>query len=232
MSGINGEKPEISLSGPSVMAIAAQRAGVDLRQDPLADACAEAAKMEQPKQVIIGPHACHAVGCRTVVPPEQLMCRVHWTSLPLYLRKAVLIAYTPGQCKDTARIKQSWILAARQAIEYVLSRELPGLVSRVYANLPKGYEAEKLRVERVGPSIIAVVQEGLPVLLASLATGEVREMPKPEKPAAANDAVDPATVQAMVDGRAKLDAQPVPAEGRMLAPNEEDPGDAQPEPGA
>lgn len=192
MSDVNGNRPLIDLSGPSVMKIATERAGVSLKDpqdDVLAAARAEAAK-EEAKPRIIGPHACHAVGCQTVVPPEQLMCRPHWFRVPLGVRKRVMLSYTPGQCQDTKRIKQSWVLAARQAIEFVLQLELPVLASRL--RLPEGYDGAQVNIERVGISTVAIHQEGKPLLVGSLATGEVKEVPRPA-PAAAND--DPGDAQ-------------------------------------
>jgi len=165
----------------SVIEIAAHVAGVSLQpqQTELEAAAAEAAKAEAAARPrVIGPHACHAVGCRTVVPPEQLMCRPHWTSLPQGIRKRVLMSYTPGQCKDSHRIKPTWIAAARQAIEFVLQAELPKLATRL--KLPAGYDGSQVQIERVGASTVAIKQEGLPLLVGSLATGEVREVKRPE----------------------------------------------------
>jgi hypothetical protein len=168
---------------------------VDLAGNDMLALARAAAAADEAKRAprVIGPHACHCVGCKTVVPPEQLMCRPHWSSLPLHLRRAVLATYTAGQCRDIKRIKQSWILAARQAIEYVLQSELPDLVRKLV--LPEGYDGAQVNVERVGMSTIAIHQEGKPLLIASLATGEVRAMPKPEVPAPANDGGDPGDAQ-------------------------------------
>jgi DNA polymerase len=67
-------------------------------------------------------HHCHARGCEKPVPPEMLMCRGHWFSLPKNLRDAVWRTYREGQCDDM-RPSREWHAAADAAIEYVFNRE-------------------------------------------------------------------------------------------------------------
>lgn len=164
--------------------ISAQGLGLDAAGNDMAAIARAAEEAARPKTITA--HTCHAVGCRQVVPPEMLFCKPHWMLLPLTLRKRVLIAYTPGQCQNTAKVKPAWIKAARAAIEYVLQLELPRLVARL--KLPKGYDPALVKVRRVGVATVAIVQQDKPALVGHLATGEVREV-KPESPAAAaNDA--------------------------------------------
>lgn len=158
--------------------------GLDAAGNDMAAIARASEEGARPKTITA--HTCHAVGCRQVVPPEMLFCKPHWMLLPLTLRKRVLMAYTPGQCQNTAKVKPAWIEAARYAIEYVLQLELPQLVRRL--KLPEGYDPAQVKCERVGVSALAIRQEGKPLLVGSLATGEVREVQKPEEPAAANDA--------------------------------------------
>lgn len=122
---------------------------------------------------------------------EMLVIR-HWASLPLVTRKRVLMFYTAGQCQNVSKIKPSWIAAAKTAIEHVLLAELRMLVARI--KLPEGYDPAQFKVQRVGFATIAITQPDKPVLAASLETGEVREVPTPPKPAAANDE-DPGDAQ-------------------------------------
>lgn len=133
-------------------------------------------------------HNCHAVGCAQEVERSFLMCRVHWARVPHGLRKRVLIAYTAGQCNDTARIKPAWIAAARAAVEYLLQLDLRWLVDRVFTNLPAGYDPTAVKVERFGTASMIIRQAGKLDLAASLATGEVRVIEPP--PAAENDPGD------------------------------------------
>ncbi len=45
-------------------------------------------------------HTCHAVDCKTNVPPEMFMCKRHWFMVPKPLRDRVWTTYRPGQCDD------------------------------------------------------------------------------------------------------------------------------------
>lgn len=45
-------------------------------------------------------HTCHAVDCGAKVPPEMLMCRLHWFMVPKPLRDRVWQTYRAGQCDD------------------------------------------------------------------------------------------------------------------------------------
>lgn len=42
-------------------------------------------------------HTCHALGCKTPVPPAMFSCRKHWFALPKVLRDAVWREYRRGQ---------------------------------------------------------------------------------------------------------------------------------------
>lgn len=67
-------------------------------------------------------HRCHATGCQAAVPPEMLMCKRHWFSLPKHLRDAVRRTYRPGQCDDW-RISSEYADAAREAVRLVAEKE-------------------------------------------------------------------------------------------------------------
>jgi hypothetical protein len=139
-----------------------------------------AARSPQPP----APHRCHFVGCGQVVPPEMLGCKRHWFMVPVGMRKRVLASYTAGQCSDRARIKPAWVQAANAAIEYVLQLELPRLIQRL--KLPESYDPARTKVRRTGLATIVIVQPDMPPLVASLATGEVRQV----KPPTENDPGD------------------------------------------
>lgn len=45
-------------------------------------------------------HHCHAIGCRTPVPPRMHMCLKHWRMLPKTLRDEIWRTYRRGQERD------------------------------------------------------------------------------------------------------------------------------------
>lgn len=45
-------------------------------------------------------HACHHPRCTKQVPPHLFACSVHWFSLPIRLRNAILRTYRKGQEVD------------------------------------------------------------------------------------------------------------------------------------
>ena len=67
-------------------------------------------------------HTCHARGCATPVPPERLMCLLHWRRVPRALQRAVWAAYRPGQCDDMSP-SRAWHRAADAAIGFVARAE-------------------------------------------------------------------------------------------------------------
>lgn len=67
-------------------------------------------------------HRCHAYRCKTPVQPEIFMCKEHWKSLPLRLRRAITDSYRPGQCDDF-RISPAYATAAQAAILAVAEEE-------------------------------------------------------------------------------------------------------------
>lgn len=67
-------------------------------------------------------HHCHAVGCKTPVPPSKLMCPKHWAMVPGLIRASVCATYRPGQCDDM-RPSREWLKAARLAINAVRDME-------------------------------------------------------------------------------------------------------------
>lgn len=67
-------------------------------------------------------HTCHAVGCECYVPPQMLMCRKHWFTVPQYLRNRVWATYQDGQC-DTFDPSSAYCQAAKAAVIAVAEKE-------------------------------------------------------------------------------------------------------------
>lgn len=67
-------------------------------------------------------HGCHAIGCRTKVPPVMFMCRKHWFSLTPTLRKRIMDTYRPGQCDDL-NISQEYADAATESVVFLAKKE-------------------------------------------------------------------------------------------------------------
>ena len=67
-------------------------------------------------------HHCHALGCKTLVPPELLMCLKHWRMVPKDIQKRVWAHYRDGQCDDKNPSKE-WHQAADEAINAVAIKE-------------------------------------------------------------------------------------------------------------
>jgi hypothetical protein len=70
----------------------------------------------------IGRHTCHAKSCTVEVPPAMFMCKPHWYRLPRTMRRAVWVAYVPGQevRKDPSA---HYLQVARTAIDYLARLE-------------------------------------------------------------------------------------------------------------
>lgn len=84
-------------------------------------------------------HTCHWDGCEVSVPPKMWGCKIHWFTLPKFLRDAIWKAYRPGQevRKDpsdqyvvVALMAEEWI-AAFKAGKKLNEREFLDLI---YAN--------------------------------------------------------------------------------------------------
>lgn len=67
-------------------------------------------------------HTCHAIACERSVPPQMLMCRQHWFSVPLALRNRVWATYRDGQC-DTFDPSSEYCKAAKAAVIAVAEKE-------------------------------------------------------------------------------------------------------------
>lgn len=67
-------------------------------------------------------HTCHAIACDKSVPPEILMCRPHWFSVPWSLRARVWSTYRDGQC-DTFDPTSAYCQAAKAAVIAVAEKE-------------------------------------------------------------------------------------------------------------
>lgn len=71
-------------------------------------------------------HHCHARNCGIQVPPEMLMCRKHWFTVPKKIRDDVWTHYRRGQCNDK-QFTDEWLRAADAAIGFVARKEGLGL---------------------------------------------------------------------------------------------------------
>lgn len=67
-------------------------------------------------------HICHAIACERYVPPQMLMCRKHWFTVPLALRNRVWATYQDGQC-DTLDPTSDYCKAAKAAVIAVAEKE-------------------------------------------------------------------------------------------------------------
>lgn len=67
-------------------------------------------------------HTCHAIACDKSVPPEMLMCRRHWFTVPKALRDRVWATYRDGQC-DTFGPTNAYCAAAKAAVIAVAEKE-------------------------------------------------------------------------------------------------------------
>lgn len=67
-------------------------------------------------------HACHAAGCKVLVPPRLLMCARHWRMVPRLQQARVWATYRRGQevRKDPT---PEYLAAMREAIATVAQRE-------------------------------------------------------------------------------------------------------------
>lgn len=67
-------------------------------------------------------HACHATGCKRLVPPKLLFCIEHWRMVPYSLQQEVWATYVPGQeiRKDPT---DEYLEVQRRAVEAVERRE-------------------------------------------------------------------------------------------------------------
>ena len=74
-------------------------------------------------------HTCHAISCKTEVPPTMFMCRRHWFMVPKPLRALVWKHYRPGQCDDKQPSKE-WFDAANRAVKAVLAKEREAVAKR------------------------------------------------------------------------------------------------------
>lgn len=82
-------------------------------------------------------HHCHAPCCSVPVPPEMLMCKKHWFSLPRSMRNRVWATYRKGQCEDW-QITHEYACAARAAVRHV--GEIEGRSEEEIANACRVYD--------------------------------------------------------------------------------------------
>lgn len=98
-------------------------------------------------------HHCHAIGCEIAVPPELLMCRAHWYSVPAYIRSQVWSTYRAGQCDDR-NPSGSWMIAATRAIMAVAVKE--GVLTHEQAVAKIAHEIELFSTKRVQTTLVNI----------------------------------------------------------------------------
>lgn len=67
-------------------------------------------------------HTCHALRCKTTVPPKMFMCAKHWRMVPRPMQDAVWTHYVRGQelRKDPT---DAYLKVTREARLYVAEHE-------------------------------------------------------------------------------------------------------------
>jgi hypothetical protein len=68
-------------------------------------------------------HKCHAYLCDKPVEPRMLMCKKHWSMVPMEIQVRVKKYYRVGQCGGGMRPHPEWMKAAREAINHVTKAE-------------------------------------------------------------------------------------------------------------
>lgn len=63
-------------------------------------------------------HTCHALLCRTMVPPRLHMCGRHWRMVPKPLQRQLWAEYRPGQEQDM-QPTAAYLRAAAACVEAV-----------------------------------------------------------------------------------------------------------------
>lgn len=67
-------------------------------------------------------HQCHAIGCKVSIDPTLLMCKHHWTQLPVALQMEVLLHYRKGQEVDK-QPSEPYLRAQMTTVNYVADLE-------------------------------------------------------------------------------------------------------------
>lgn len=70
-------------------------------------------------------HTCHAHGCTLDVPPRKFVCRFHWRSLSVRMRRAILREYVKGQ-EQTKTPTLRYLAVQRLAIAKLAIRQIHG----------------------------------------------------------------------------------------------------------
>jgi hypothetical protein len=73
---------------------------------------------------------CPVPRCPRRMPHYWLMCRPHWRTVPMLLKRAVWAAYHDGQEDDLSLVTPEYLAARRAAIEAVLEKEQQAAGSR------------------------------------------------------------------------------------------------------
>ncbi len=88
------------------------------------------------------PHACHAHGCKTSIPPKIFACRAHWFKLRKQMRDAIWREYRPGQERDKEPSLR-YLCVQRRAVGEIAFRPNDEEAARVAA--PYLLESESIR---------------------------------------------------------------------------------------
>jgi hypothetical protein len=60
-------------------------------------------------------HTCHHPSCEVAVPRHVFACPRHWFGLPPAVRRAIKVAYQPGQELGRVPVSREYVDAAGQA---------------------------------------------------------------------------------------------------------------------
>jgi hypothetical protein len=69
--------------------------------------------------VTVRQRKCAALTCQTLVPPRLLMCRRHWSLVPVLIRNRVWAHYQKGQEQGRTAPSAEYFAAVRDAIRAV-----------------------------------------------------------------------------------------------------------------
>lgn len=68
-------------------------------------------------------HTCHWPGCAKNVPPAMWGCRIHWFTLPKFLRDKVWTTYIPGQ-EITKTPSPAYLKVANEVQEWIIGYKI------------------------------------------------------------------------------------------------------------
>lgn len=68
-------------------------------------------------------HTCHWPGCEKHVPPAMWGCRIHWFTLPKFLRDKVWATYVPGQ-EITKTPSENYLKVANEVQQWIVGYKI------------------------------------------------------------------------------------------------------------